>query len=147
MTDRFDQLLTNLGPLFGLTLHSDKVGACSIAINPHTQVQLQLDISQENLLLFSKIIEIPPGKFRENILKEALKFNGAIDPLPGILAYLPTSAQLCLYQAYPLSILNGERLAALLRSFLEVVEHWHHAIRNGQTSPHFPSTDPMRLKP
>lgn len=135
MTDRFEQLLFQLGPIFALPLHPDKVGACSIAVNPHLKVQLQLDLSQEKIFFFSKIIEIPPGKFRENVLKESLKSNGLPDPLAGILAYFPITNHLVLYQTYPLSILNGERLAALISSFLEMGENWYQAIKNGQSSP------------
>lgn len=150
MTDRFEQLLSQLGPFFGIKLHPDKVGACTVAINPHTKVQLQLDISLENLLLFAKIIEIPPGKFRENVLKDALKANGLPDPLPGILAYLPDTSYLTLYQSYPVSILNGERLAGLVGAFLEMAESWHNAIKAGQSAP-LPSrplpSGPFGIKP
>ena len=135
MTDRFEQLLSQLGPYFALKLHSDKVGACTIAINSHTKIQLQLDLSLENLFLFSKIIALPPGKFRENVLKDALKANGLPDPLPGILSYLPTTNHLTLYQSYPASILNGERLAGLVGAFLEMAENWHNAVLGGQSSP------------
>lgn len=147
MTDRFEQLLFQLGPLFGLPLHPDKVGACSIAVNPHLKVQLQLDLSQEKLFFFSKIVEIPPGKFRENVLKEALKSNGLPDPLSGILAYFPITNHLILYQIYPLAILNGERLAALLSSFLEMAESWHQAIKQGQSSPALPRPPPFGMAP
>jgi len=150
MTDRFEQLLLQLGPLFGLKLHPDKIGGCSIAITPSIKVQLQLDLVQENLFLFSKIIEIPPGKFRENVLRDALKANAFPDPLSGILCYLPTPNELCLYQSYPVLILNGERLAGLVGAFVEMAESWHHAIKNGQSSPNLsrpPSSPPFGFKP
>lgn len=150
MTDRFEQLLSQLSPFFSLKLHSDKMGACTIEINPHIKVQLQLDISLENLLLFSKIIELPPGKFRENVLKDALKANGMPDPLAGILSYFPPSNYLTISQSYPASILNGERLAGLIGSFIEIAENWHSAIKRGNSSPllsrPFPS-GPFGLKP
>ena len=135
MNDRFGQLLSDLSPFLGLSLHPDKIGACSIAFTPHQKIQLQLDVMQDNLLLFSKVIEIPPGKFRENVLKESLKANGAADPLPAILAYFHATNHLVIYQSYPLSILNGERLAAFIGAFLQVGENWYNAINRGLPSP------------
>jgi hypothetical protein len=142
MMDHFEQLLSYLSPIFGIPLHPDKLGACSIVLSPHRTIQLQLNISQENLLFFSKVIEVPPGKFRENVLKEALKANGLPDPLPAILGYLPTAGYLIAYQSYPLSILNAERLAGLLGAFVEMTESWYAAIQRGQSAPQLFKSQP-----
>lgn len=134
MIGPFEELLAQLSPIFRLPLHLDKYGACSIEIPPLI-VQMQLDPTQENLVLFSKIIEIPPGKFRENVLREALKANALSDPRPGFFGYLATLNQLALFQRYPLTILNGERLAGFFGSFFEIGETWHKAIQSGQSRP------------
>ena len=128
MSDLFQQLLTELGKIFDLSLHVDHHHACSIQISPLI-VQLQLDSSQEKILLFSKIIELPPGRFRENILLETLKSNALSDPVAGIFGYIASINHLALYQCYPLSILNGERLANFLGGFLEMAIKWHKKIK------------------
>jgi hypothetical protein len=135
MTDRFEQLLHELGPFFQLQLHTDRHNACTVRIHEALQVQLQLDQVQENLLIFSEIAEIPPGKFREQTLLQALKYNGLPDPRIGILGYVARSDVLALYQTYPISLLNGESLYGLLGPFLELAESWRKAIENGQTAP------------
>jgi hypothetical protein len=145
MTDQFQQLLNELGQIFHLSLHTDKVAACTLLIPPELTIQLQLDASQERLFLFSKLIALPPGKFRENILREGLKANAAPDPLPGILAYLASSNHLVLFQSYPLLILNGERLAGLFGGFLEMADNWRKAIERGQSAP--PPSLPKESKP
>ena len=137
MTDRFSELLTQVGKVLHLTLHTDKYNACSIEIPPIV-IQLQLDSTQEKLFLFSKIFELPPGKFREIVLREALKANGLPDPRPGVFGYIAASNHLALYQRYPLEILNGDRLAGLFGAFFELGESWHKAIKGGQSAP--PST-------
>ena len=81
MTSDFEELLTELGQFFHLDLHSDIHHACTIQIHPFLTVQLQLDSTQEHLWFFSPLIETPPGKFRENILREALKTNDQPEPL------------------------------------------------------------------
>ena len=134
MTDPFSTLLGELGKILHLPLHTDKYHACSIHIPPLT-VQLQLNSTQEELFLFAKLIEVPPGRFRENVLREALKTNGQPDPRPGLLGYIAASNQLALYQRYPLAILNGERLANLFAAFYEMGELWKKAIDSGLAAP------------
>lgn len=133
---RFEELLEGLGKEFRLLLHVDKHSACSLQIPPLT-IQLQLDPFQENLYIFSKLVELPPGKFRENILTTALLFNGKRDPLVGTLSYFARENILAFHQLYPLSILNGERLAGLVAAFLDVGKKWKEAIEAGRAGPDF----------
>jgi hypothetical protein len=123
-----------------LELHVDKSNACSILFPPDLVIQLQLDSGQEKIFLFCKIIELLPGKFRENVLTEALKSNAQHDPLPGILSYLQASNHLALYQSYPLSIVNGERLTTFFGNFFQMAENWRKALASGQSAP-------VRLRP
>lgn len=143
MIPRFEELLQELSKVFHLALHPDKSHACSIRFETQATLQLQLDLSQENLLLFSKLVEIPPGKFRENVLREAMKTNALPDPKAGILCYLAPSNHLCLFQRYPLDILNGERLGGLIGSFLEFGDAWNKAVAGGRPAP----LPPFGLKP
>lgn len=135
MTDQFEQLIHELGPFFNLQLRSDRHSSCTIRIHEALQVQLQLDLTQENLLLFCEISEIPPGKFREKVLCEALKTNGRPDPRIGVLCYIAKNDFLALYQTYPVSLLNGEVLTGLMGPFLEMAESWRKAIENGKSCP------------
>ena len=132
MIGPFAYLLEELGKVFNLSLHVDAVGACSLLFPQDLSVQLQLNSAQDTLFLFSKLAILPPGKFREEILKEGLKTNAGPDPLSGVLAYLFATNHLVLFQTYPLSILNGERLAGLFGSFLEMGTRWKEAIAKGQ---------------
>lgn len=146
MIDAFEDLLSQLGKILHLSLHLDKHHACSIQIREGLVVQLQLDVSQENLTLFSKVTEIPPGKFREEVLKEALKANGQADPRIGVFGYLAPTNHLVLFQRYPLFLLTGERLANLLGAFYEWVALWKEAIEKGQTSPQISAPKPFGPK-
>lgn len=147
MIDAFEELLSRLGKILNLSLHLDKHHACSIRIHEKLTVQLQLDVSQEHLVLFSKVIEIPPGKFREEVLKEALKANGQKDPRIGTFSYLAKTNHLVLFQRYPLFLLNPERLANLFGAFYEYVDLWQEAIEKGQASPLPSPSKPFGLKP
>ena len=138
MINPFEELLHALGKVFHLALHIDRVNACSIQVHEGLIIQLQLDASQENLWIFAKLIEVPPGKFRENVLREALKANALPDPRTGIFGYVNSTNHLALSQKYPLSVLNGERLSGFLGAFLEMADSWCTAIANGQPAPSIP---------
>jgi hypothetical protein len=133
--NQFEELLYDLGKVFHLELQVDRHNACSIQIHPHFVIQLQLDETQENLWIFSKLIDTPPGKFRENILKEALKANALPDPRIAVLGYIAPSNQLAIFQKYPLRFLNGEKLSGFLGAFMEMGDSWREAIANGQSAP------------
>jgi hypothetical protein len=131
-TDRFEELLNELSIEFGVALHPDKRGACKLRINETLNVQLECDPSQENLLIASFICEIPPGKFRENILKDALKCNGPF-PVHGTLSYSERNNQLALFAFLHLSNLNGKTLADFITSFTEKVSNWRIGVETGRT--------------
>lgn len=135
MISPFEELLHELGQVFDLELHVDKQNACSIRVHNRITVQLQLDTSQESLWIFTKVAETPPGKFREEVLKEALKANAFPDPRPGIFAYIFSENQLVQFQKYPLAILNGERLSGILGAFLAFADNWQDAIQRGLSGP------------
>ena len=143
MTDPFNDLLASLGQLFGLTLHADKNNACALQIKKGLVIQLQPDERREKILLASRVVELPPGKFRENVLKEILKANAVVDPFVGIFAYVAKTNSLVLFQQYPIDILNGERLAGLILPFIEVAESWREAILAGNVCPAALKTIPM----
>jgi hypothetical protein len=131
----FEELLAELSKVFELKLHVDHHSACSIRIPDKLTVQLQLDAAQENLFLFSKLIEIPPGKFREDVLKEALKANGENESVPGVFGYIAATNHLALYQKFPMAILTGKRLAGFLGAFIDFGDTWRAAIQKGQNRP------------
>lgn len=135
MISRFEEILDQLGHVFELKLHVDRKNACSIQIHPHLIIQLQLDMSQEHLWLFIKVAETPPGTFRENILKEALKANALPDPRALIFGYILATNELAGFQKYPLAILNGEILSGMIGAFLEMSAKWQEAILSGQSAP------------
>ena len=135
MIDRFEEVLRLFGNSLDLPLHIDKHGACAIQIHGII-IQLQPDPTHERLLVGCKIIEVGPGKFRENVLREALKTNGLPDPRVGRFAYIVQINTLFLFQEYPFDLLTtGERIAGLLSSFIKTCADWKSAIQNGQPAP------------
>jgi hypothetical protein len=131
--DRFEEILKEFSQELGLALHPDKRGACKLKINDTLHVQLECDISQENLLIATFICEVPPGKFRENILKDALKANGPF-PAHGTLAYSERNNQLVLFAFLRLSSLTGRKLAEFFSPFIEKANQWRNGVETGRTA-------------
>lgn len=142
MIDRFAELLHSLGNVFGMEMHPDKRNACAIQVKKGLVVQLEPDDTQEKLRIASRIVEVPPGKFRELVLKEALKANALPDPRVGTFAFVVNTTTLVLFQEYPFDLLTGERVAGLLIPFIDAAESWRTAIQSGLPSPPQPAAIP-----
>ena len=132
--DRFQELLWDLGELLELPLHVDKNHACNLLLDDKLEIQLQMDSHEENVIIWAFLHEIPPGKFRENVLKDALKVNGEFHPF-GSLAYYEKKNMLILHKFVPAETISGERLMEKLENFIEEAEEWRSAIERGGTSP------------
>ena len=135
MTDPFEELIRQLSDSLGLTLRVDKNHACSLKIHEDLSIQIQTDSAQEKILIASFVAELPPGRFRQNVLSEALKTNNLPDPRTAVFGYLTANNQLTMHQRYPLALLDGAKLAVLVANFIDYAQLWHNAIRQGQPGP------------
>lgn len=135
MTDPFEELIHRLGEALGITLHVDKNRACQLKIHKQLSVQIQTDTTGEKVLIACMVIELPPGRFCENVLAEGLKANSLPDPRTAVFGYLKAKNMLTMHHFYPMAILDGKTLAVLVANFIDYAELWHHAIENGQPGP------------
>ena len=130
MMNRFEELLKELGREYSLSLHPDHRGACQLNIEGILHVQLSCEEEKERLLIACFICETPAGKFRENILKTALKHN-YLQPLGAILAYSEKNNQLTLFQYIPLASLQGKGLVQPLNLFIAKAKEWRTGVETG----------------
>ncbi len=128
--DRFQQLLYDLSELIEVTLYADQQQKCCININDLIDIQLEYDGSKERVLMASFCCEIPPGKFRENVLKETLKANG-IFPRIGTFGYSEQKNKLALFEYVSIENLTPEKFADILAAFIDRVERSKKAIEAG----------------
>jgi hypothetical protein len=135
MTDPFELLVQQLGVSLNVPLYIDKNHACALQVHGKLTVQLQLDAAQEYLLIAAFICELPPGKFRENVLCEALKTNAQPDPRTGVMGYLAISNRLTMHQRYLFATLKSDQLAMIVAGFIDYAELWQDAVGKGQSSP------------
>lgn len=135
MTDPFEEMIQRLGEALGLTLHVDRNRACQLKIHKKLSIQIQTDTSGERILIASILTELPPGRFCENVLAEALKANNLPDPRTAVLGFLKIKNALAMHQFYNMGSMDGKQLAVLVANFIDYAELWQNAIENGQTSP------------
>ena len=135
MSNPLEPLLEELSELTATPLILDVKGVCRMIINEKFELQLEIDQMKENLVVGSVICSIPPGRFRQNVLKEGLKENDLPHPRVGVLSYIEKNNTLFLFDILPLDELNGEKLAKYLEVFLEKAESWYTAIDGGLPSP------------
>src|SRR5690242_10901666 len=123
MKDRFEEILSELGIECGQPLHPDSRGACKLFVNELMHVQIEYRQEIESLVLLTFICEIPPGKFRENVLKTALKVNH-FSPEKSHLSYSDKNNQLALFQYFPMKTLTGKQLIGYLERFMKKAGDW-----------------------
>ena len=133
MMDPFAQLLNDLSLLLDTHLSPDKRGACKLNIEDTLHVQLEPDATREKLLFFCFLSEVAPGKFRENVLRDALKTN-AYPSTPGTLAFSERNNQLVLFANLNFSSLTAKKALDFLHLFMAKAQDWKQAITTGQTS-------------
>lgn len=131
----FHDLIAELGEIVGEELTVDFNQACCIEVNQLFKVQIELDSTGETILLMTMISELPPGNFRENILKDSLKANFLAEEKEGVLSYIESENTLVLCHTLYTNVITSETLYNHLLSFVERAKQWHDAIESGRTSP------------
>lgn len=129
--DRFAILLDDLGTLIDVPLHPDHHRACILLINNQLHVHITEEENKDRLMIAAFVSEVPPGKFRENILKEALKENNLF-PRLGTFSYSDRNNQLALVSYIPLAGLRGDNFADFLEKFFEKSFSWKTGVETGQ---------------
>jgi hypothetical protein len=128
--DRFQQLLYDLGQIIDLPLYADQNQRCRLNINEDLDIQLEYDSSKERILFASFCCEVPPGKFRENVLKEALKANGVF-PRIGSYGFSEQKNKLALFEYISVQHLSSEKFGDLLAQFIDRAQRTKKAVETG----------------
>lgn len=135
ITDRFGALIEELGTVLRVKLTPDSNGACLIRFKDQLGVYLELDSLGEGVQIMVEIGKAGEGKFRENILREALRANGLPPPRTGIFCYSQKKDSLLLYEPLPIEDLTGGRLAEVITQISEKARLWRDSIARGELPP------------
>lgn len=132
--DRFSQILYDLGKEIGTDLYPDQHRLCQLNWQDQLHIQLQYEEAKDRLLIGTFLCDVPPGKFREKIFREALKSNAEF-PRIGTLAYSDRNNKLTFFEyVYP-DNLRSDKLFQLLQQFVSKAHQWKEAIEKNRPLP------------
>lgn len=132
--DRFSEILYDLGKEIGVDLYPDENRICQLNFQDRLHIQLQYDEPSEKILIACFVCDVPPGKYREKLLKEALKSN-ALYPRLGTLGYSERNNKLTLFEYVHIPGLKGEKLFETLEAFIAKAVDWKEAVEGGKPLP------------
>jgi hypothetical protein len=134
MTEFFEELIEKLGIHVGVPLHLDNKGVCLLVYKEKLKVQIQNYPERERVGIGSFLGEIPPGKFRENVFKEALKANG-IFPSQGSFSYILRNRNLAIWRELPYYELTPDQFSKTIFQFIEKADLWRSCLESGSLLP------------
>ena len=128
----FEDLIHELGKEMNITLHPDSHQSCLLTFpEDKISIQIDLDISADQILVGTQLGSLTPGPYRKRILTQAMRVNGASTTPRGVLAYSEKNDTLVLFQFLSIASLNGKKLNNFVLLFREHTKGWKEAIDHG----------------
>lgn len=132
VSDLFESILQEFGQAMEIPdLHADANNSCLIAFDTGIEVQIEPYERDDFLLIVCDLGEVPPGRYREDVFREALKSNGLPSPRPGTFAFSEQSNHLVLFGLLSFRELNGEKIASFLYPFMDKAVVWKKSLERG----------------
>jgi hypothetical protein len=138
----FSELMEQLSDTLNMDIFPDVNNVVTLLIEHTIKIQIEPDEMDEFIIIAAMIEELPPGKFREHILRDSLKANYKLDQNPGILSYMYKNNLLMLHLKRPLGSLSVDDLVVHIKELVERAKKWKSAINEGFSAPtdEIPST-------
>lgn len=128
-----ESLLKEIGEKIGIpNLEPTVDNNISLTLKGNNDVVLQLHKSLPLLIISFEIVEVPTGRYRENILREALKFNNLNQPHSGIFAFSKKNQKLFLFEMLPMDEISGDQVYAIIKTLSEKVTVWKESLNRGE---------------
>lgn len=131
----FEDLLDHLSEYLNIPITPDVKGGCRLRIASKFDIQIELDMFKENIVFGAFIYELSPGKYREEVLKGALKANYSLQYQIGKLAYVNKKNYLALWHSFPLRDTSPEKFIDFFLLFYDKAFQWNIALEEGKTAP------------
>ena len=131
----FNELMEELAESLAAPLYPDMNNVVTMLVEERVKMQMETDRSDEFLLIGAYIGELPPGKFREHILFDALKANYRTNENPGILSYVGKHNSLMVWRKFSLETLSVDSLIEHIKHLSGRAKKWQDAMDSGHASP------------
>ena len=134
VTNQFGAIIQELGRTLGYDISPNVEDNCTLPLPNGINIQMEMDDQKEFFILGAEIGNAPAGRYREELFREAMLYNG-IEKRAGTFAYSEVSDNLVLFKELPLRELNGEKVAAALVPLGEKASAWKKAMTRGEMPP------------
>lgn len=125
-----DTLLHQIGGIINIPLHAQEGRKCLLEVDRTMRIHLEEDFVKQKILILCLLCDIGAGKFRENILREALKANSYLSRSFDF-GYLEKTNELA-FHTYVDTRIAAESMALYLEKCIVVGKNWISAIQNSQ---------------
>ena len=127
VVNAFEALMNEFSEAVGINLKPEG-DACVLKLRDGLLIRFEYRPVENDLLVFSILGSVPPGRYRESLFRAALISNGLPYPRYGVFAFHPSEDQLILYFRRSLIELNGVKIAYAFTPFVEKARTWRDAI-------------------
>jgi hypothetical protein len=131
VSSQFGAILKEFESFFNTSLEPDDNNSCLINLGIGVSVQIELD-RYGMLLIGSRLGAVHMGRFRDNLIRQALKSNDMTPPSTGVLGFSQKSNQLILFTKLNPQQLNPHQIVNLLPLFVNKAKLWKEAIEKGE---------------
>jgi Tir chaperone protein (CesT) family len=131
ISSQFGAILKELEAFFDCSLEPDANNSCLITMGIGISIQIELD-RYGLLLVGCRLGVIHMGRYRDNIMKEALKSNELTPPSTGIFGFSQKSNQLILFLKIDPLVFSIHQILALMPPFITKAKLWTDAIGKGE---------------
>ncbi len=131
VSSQFGAILKEFETFFNCKLEPDINDSC--LINLEMGMNLQIELDRYGLILIGcRLGAVHMGRYRDNLIREALKSNEATRPSTGILGFSQKSSQLILFIKLNPNFISIHQIPTLLPPFLTKAKLWAEAIGKGE---------------
>ena len=134
METRFEEIIHDLSKTIDVDLLIEEDNVISVLVDERLPLQLEADLDTNRLLIFTSIANISAGKFRENVLINALKENDKFE-FDFTFAYLEEDNSLVMFTYLNFEEITVNTLNQILASFVDISLLWKDAIDTGKDAP------------
>lgn len=131
VNSQFGALLKEFEDFFHCPLNPDSQNSCLINMGVGISLQIELDKSGF-VLIGCRLGVLHMGRYRENLLRAALKSHDISPPSSGIFGFSHSSNQLILFIKMNPQSLSSQEIDTLLTPFIAKAKLWTDAIANGE---------------
>ncbi|QLH35481.1 MAG: CesT family type III secretion system chaperone [Parachlamydiaceae bacterium] len=129
----FESLLKELGEKLGLpNLESTRENNITLTLKGKNEVVLQKHNTEPLIIISFEIAELPASRYRENIFREALKFNGLNQLHAGVFAFSKKTQKFFLFDMLPLNDTSVEQVQQVINTLAEKAALWRESINRGE---------------